>query len=443
MSHIYLTPPGDFVHIERTSYVVTRVAAETGEKMSRTYREASVDIKYLFGLGVALLAVHATGALDELLLDKGVINDAEYNQLKTEKAPVLSKRPTVKIGGRLMIDAAVYDSDDVDLNNATEVRRARLSAKGSIGEKWFYKAEYEFTDSGPDAIRDLYIGYRGPIPSTTLRVGQLAEYGSLEDSTSSKYITFMERAMPVLAFAPAEKRIGMGVDSHGDSWYAGAGIFGEHSGVNEDEDDGTGASARMAWAPVHADKRVVHAGIHGSWRQPGGDTLRLSAREETHVSDQRILDTAVISNVSSRVVYGLEAAGVLGRLSVQAEYLGATVSRDGYDDDQHHGFYLYGSWFLTGESRPYDIEYGVFGRAQPEQPAGEGGLGAWELAARFSNLDLNGDVYSGESDNITVGLNWYATAYIRFMLNYGNVSVSRADGDIDIDVLQMRAQVDF
>jgi phosphate-selective porin OprO/OprP len=397
-------------------------------------------VSLLMTLGLTM-PTQAGKELGDLLHDKGVLTDAEYDALQPDTR--LTFRPTVQLGGRFMIDAATYDSDQVDLSSGTEVRRARLFIKGKMGPDWFYKAQYDFTSAGLDGIRDMYIGYSALAPDTTLRIGQFVEYGSLEDSTSSRYITFMERASPILMFQPANRRIGIGVDTHGTAWYGGAGIFGENTAVDEEEDDGIGSSIRFSCAPVHAERRAVHAGVFGQWRQPGGDVARYRARPESHVSDFRVLDTLAISNVNDTITYGVEAACVLGPVSLQGEYMGVEINRNGHPDEAYDGYYAFASWFLTGESRPYNPQYGAFDRVHPKHNAGHGGIGAWEVALRFSNVDIDGQVYNGSSDNVTLGLNWYTTPNIRFMLNLSRADVRTVEADVEIDTLQMRAQVDF
>ena len=76
---------------------------------------------------------------------------------------------------------------------------------------------------------------------------------------------------------------------------------------------------------------------------------------------------------------------------------------------------------------------------------GKGGHGAWELAARMSKIDLeDSGVEGGEETNVTLGVNWYATPSIRFMLNYVDVIDQKQEGKRDEpSLVEMRAQVDF
>jgi phosphate-selective porin OprO and OprP len=47
------------------------------------------------------------------------------------------------------------------------------------------------------------------------------------------------------------------------------------------------------------------------------------------------------------------------------------------------------------------------------------GLGAWEVAIRYSQVDLNsGNVEGGTLRDLTFGLNWYLDPNCRFLWNY-------------------------
>ncbi len=168
---------------------------------------------------------------------------------------------------------------------------------------------------------------------------------------------------------------------------------------------------------------------------------------EAHIDDRRLVDTGDITGVDSLFKAGVEAAAVYGSMSLQAEYVRTSLARSNLTNPEFDGYYVYGSWFLSGESRAaaYRQDSGTFARIHPLAPLGSG-AGAWELAARFSHLDLtDSNVFGGSEDNLTLGLNWYPNAHVRFMFNYINVldvSGGPNDGD-EPDTFQVRAQVDF
>jgi phosphate-selective porin OprO/OprP len=354
----------------------------------------------------------------------------------------------MELGGRIQVDGAWYDEDNVDLDgeNGTEFRRARLFVKGTMYDVWDYKAQYDFAGN-ETTLKDVYIRYTGfPFKIT---VGQFKQPFSLEELTSSKYITFMERAMPVDAFATS-RRIGVGASHASDHWTFAASLYGREEGDDTDGDQGYGAGARLTWAPWNEKGRVLHLGAAGAWEDPNDNNVRFRTRFETHKTSTRLVDTGNIPDPDSFTRYGAEAATVLGPFSLQGEYIGVAASSNDESDPDFNGWYVYGSWFLTGESRAY--KKGAFSRVTPKSTVGKGGgIGAWELAVRYSTIDLDdADTLGGEEDNITIGVNWYATKYVRFMANYVMADASPVSVDVDPNredddpnVFQVRAQIDF
>jgi phosphate-selective porin OprO/OprP len=81
---------------------------------------------------------------------------------------------------------------------------------------------------------------------------------------------------------------------------------------------------------------------------------------------------------------------------------------------------------LTGESRAYDSAFGAYGGIVPNNPVNiyGTGWGAWEIAARYSVMNLNDvlgtavGIAGGQQTIYTAGLNWYMNRNIRFILNY-------------------------
>lgn len=351
-----------------------------------------------------------------------------------------------ELGGRLMIDGASYNEDEVTLGDGTEVRRARIEAKGTLFSDWGYELGIDFADSDAD-VKDAYLEYLGWWPAS-IKIGQFKEPFSLEEMTSSKYITFMERALPN-DFAPG-RHIGIGLHTYGESWTAASGLFGGalDDDVDDEGDEQWSLTGRVTYAPWRGDRQTLHLGTAFSYQTPDDERkVKFNARPESHITDVKYLNTGTIKEVDRISLFGLESALVQGPFSLQGEYIHTRVDRDmNLDSLDFDGWYIYGSWFLTGESRIYKAQKGSFGRVNPTTD-----MGAWELALRFSHMDLtDGEFTGGEADQITLGLNWYVNPQTRFMLNYvmvDNDINADDDGDVQGDddpgVLQFRAQIDF
>jgi len=348
-----------------------------------------------------------------------------------------------KIGGRLMFDAAYYDNKGRELGSGTKIRRARMFIAGTLYRDWKFVGEYDFANNGV-SVKSAFIAYSG-FETVYIQLGNFKEPFSLEELTSSRYTTFMERALPNV-FAPG-RNLGIGIITHGDNWTFGAGAFGEGVGDTRTNDEGYGFSSRFTFAPIHEKSKAVHIGVAGAFRTPTSETNTISygSSPESSVTTIDTVATGDITLVENFTTLGMEGAVVLGPLSFQSEYIWLNVNREAsVSDPGFHGFYAYASYFLTGENRVYSAKNGKFGRVKPKKNAGQGGIGAWEVALRYSNLDLNdAGITGGEENNITVGINWYVNPRIRFMANYINIDTDSNAGNENSNAFQMRGQLDF
>lgn len=351
-----------------------------------------------------------------------------------------------RLGGRILLDAATYSEDQLRHNDGTELRRVRLFAQGKMWNDWKYKLQYDFTGGGINGIQDAYIDYTGYKP-VSIKVGHFKEPFSLQNMTSSKYVPFTERAT-ISAFAPG-RNIGVQLATRGDNWTLAGGLFGQgRDGADSDNDEGYGLAARGTYAPMIGDSTLLHLGAAVSYRNTGSvDSVRFRERPESHVSDRRLVDTGDI-DADSFTRFGFESALIHGPFSLEAEYNHLSLDRalTGNPDLDFSGYYVQGTWLITGERASYKANKGSFGKVSPSAIFGKGGLGAWQLALRFSSLDLtDADISGGEQDNFSVGLNWYTTPNIRFSANYVNVldvNGGASDGD-EPDAFQVRAQIEF
>lgn len=330
---------------------------------------------------------------------------------------------------RLHLDYAKHSEDRKELEDGTMVRRARFGIKGQH-EDWSFKIDYEF--SGDGELKSGYVTYEG-WELAEVSVGQFTVPFGLEQETSSNSITFIERSLPVEAFEP-NTGAGVGLEHVGAKHTLVAMAYGP-----DFEGDGyNGIGARVTYAPLlEKDSRLLHFGASLGTEEID-DSLKLRVRPEARPADVRLVNTGGIDDVHRIHRVGLETAWQNGPLSAQAEWLRADLKRDsGESSLDFDGWYLSGSWVITGEARPY--RSGVFKGIKPVGP-----YGAWELAARYSHINLNDlDIEGGKEQNLSLGVNWYVNNDLRVMLNYINVDSDRRGKSDDPDILLMRAQLVF
>ena len=354
----------------------------------------------------------------------------------------------LKVGGRIMNDWAWMSPDDDfkgamgGLADATEFRRVRLYTSGTLHGNIDFKLQFDFAGGDAD-LKDAYFGLAMKCPITGiplyLKAGHFKEPFSLEELTSSKYITFIERSLPIV-FSPG-RNSGFQVSSEAFSnrltWAAGVfsdvGDYGD--GVTE---GGYNVTGRVTGTPICNEDgdKLVHLGLSASSRNLNM-TKKYSSRPEIHLGP-KYLDTGnIVANSISTV--NVEGAVVLGSLSAQVEVYSSSLESETAGDPSFTGYYATVSYFLTGEHRVYKTN--SFSRVKPNTNFGDGGMGALELAVRYSGLDLeDANITGGELSDITVGLNWHLNPHTRVMVNY-----IRADlVDVGVsNILGTRFQVDF
>ncbi|MFQ6034421.1 MAG: OprO/OprP family phosphate-selective porin [Sedimentisphaerales bacterium] len=361
----------------------------------------------------------------------------------------------LKFGGRIQNDWMwISEDDDLkrdvvggsalgDQQDGTEFRRARFYTSGLIYNNVEYKLQFDFAGGDAD-LKDAYLGLTD-FPIGKLRFGHFKEPFSLEELTSSKYITFLERALPNV-FAPGRNA---GFMLHGTALAASdprmtwaAGIFRDTDGYGEGQDDGGyNLTGRVTGLPWYEDNgaSLLHVGVAYSHRNPNNETVSFATEPEAHLADDFVSTGSVGSDRINLV--GLEAACVAGPFSLQGEFIHSNVDLTSSSADLD-GYYVQASYFLTGEHRKYKTSTGTFDRVKPKENFLFGdGPGAWELAGRYSNVDLDdGTISGGELDNVALGLNWYLNPNMRIMWDYVH---SSKDNVGNADMLLMRLQVDF
>ncbi len=375
----------------------------------------------------------------------------------------------LKIGGRIHNDWYWFDQDSslqrmVDLEDGTEFRRGRVYISGTLYENIKFKFQYDFADGDVD-FKDVYMEIAKLPGIGNLRIGHFKEPFSLEELTSSNDATFMERALPNI-FAPSRNT---GIMAHNaflgekkhERMTAALGIFRTTDDYGNDADDGGySVTARVTGLPWYEEdgRKLVHLGAAYTHRNPDGD-VRLRQRPESHGA-ARFVDTGAV-DTDAIDSFVLEGALVLGAFSLQGEYFFNDFDTEFLGDHDFDGYYVQASYFLTGEHRPYKNADAKFDRVVPNNNfkvhGEERGWGAWEVALRYSHIDLddgytsfwdrafgyNDQIRGGEEDNITIGLNWHLNPNTRIMWNYIHADLDSNVYDGDLNIFQTRFQVAF
>lgn len=278
-----------------------------------------------------------------------------------------------------------------------------------------------------------------------VRMGYIKTPVGLDSVTSSRAGSFMEVALPSQAIFQG-RRTGVEWVLERSQYLLQAGAYGGKD--LHGDNPGTTQALRAVWTPYKAAGDVLHLGLAASVESPRGyhdgrgisysPRTRVRARPEAGMTDVRLVDSGTLVDVDKVNRYGFEQIWIHGPFSIQSEALQIDVSREnGRPDFTGTGQYIFGSWVLTGESRPY-----AAGAVSNIKPVHE--YGAVELLARYSRLDLDdADIDGGRQHAWTFGANWYLTTHFKFQANYIKADVSRAGVHSKPEIFELRAQVMF
>jgi len=374
----------------------------------------------------------------------------------------------------------------------TRARRLVFGAEGGLPGGFKYKAEFNFAQGKLD-YEDILLSYDFKNSPLTVSVGNFYPYSSLETVTSSRLGSMLERASFTDAFG-YERRLGVGLslaDKAADKYTLSAGIF---SGkINDDLFNRTSweTGLRGTFTPKLSNG-FIHLGASAHYRKNNRDAqgAQYRSRPLTQVTDQRFVDTGTIAS-DGDVSVGLELGGVMNSFHFAAEaqklwvrgYDPTKVLTDPNDiisgtrynkDPSFEGGYVELGYYFTGESRGY--KGGKWDRTKVLKPFDKDGWGALQLNGRIDYLNLTdkvggtpvltGGYPSGSSSAFVNGgkqlgyqlsLIWNPMDYLRFMAQYGHVSITggpRAatvdpDGPLDtrrkygVNTAAVRAQLEF
>ena len=350
-----------------------------------------------------------------------------------------------KIGGAAQLDSAAFVAypslEDLvgEVDNSVEWRRARIDATGSFGRRLGFKFRWDFAVNDPPNLKDAWMELRFIRYPIRLRAGRFGSTFGLENESSSNDTVFMEAGLP-REFVPPQEN---GVLLHSEG-LVGRWDFSFSSATENPLGciicNVTGIAGRYGRAiELGGPERLLHLGGDYARRWLGDDLVRITARPESNLSPVLVDTGFLLADVTDTAM--IEGAYLSGPFSLQGEYGMKRVRMRVADNPLFHSFYVMAAYTLTGEGRPYIHSRGIIRRLVPEREFrdGSGGLGAFELALRFSRIDLNDkDVQGGELSDLGIAANWYPTHTTRVM---GNIIRAKREGAAAMWIFQFRLQV--
>lgn len=353
----------------------------------------------------------------------------------------------VLFDGGLFFDGG-WDKDDVigqdahttfnPIGNGVTIRRARVAFKVLMHNNWYAELDMDFAGSQTE-IKDAYVKYVNDARDFNLKAGHFREGFSMETTTTSRYVTFIERSLPS-RFSPS-RNLGFQANLMKERYLIIGGVHFNDQGsfdqfelsqdANKDfgTDEGYSFTGRFVYRPIMDKDKLLHVGAAASYRTPKTDgdvpnSYRYSIRSISNINRKKYLDTDNILNVESNTLFNVELAGAYKNFMFQAEYFNNDISREpGFENVNLNGLYAQTGVLLTGGKYLYNKNEGEFTQVERGRRVGE-----LELAFRFDYLDLNDEnagIYGGAANAYTLGLNYHVNSNVKFMLNYSYINHDR------------------
>jgi phosphate-selective porin OprO and OprP len=375
-------------------------------------------------------------------------------------------RVSLAIGGLVQFDMGGYfqhpnqNTQFPRLNDGVNLHRGRLYFVGKFDDFWLnITPDFGGSPDGAPTLYEANINYTGFKP-VTATVGYFHPFVSLSDATFPGDLLFLERASIInieRSVAADKQRASLGGNAATEDYFASAYLTGPLFGAQRPSllnGEQVGLVGRLATRPYHDEDWNIHTEFSGQMAfhpnvnangTPGVSrtTLTLADFPELQIDFNPLVSTGPLSARSANV-YGGALGASWRNFLVQGEYYQISLNQSklpGVPSPRlgFNGGYVEGGWVMTGEPIPYDVARAAWAGPKVDHPFSleDGGIGAWELAARYSTVDLNsnvvpgvpqsvtGGIYGGQQQIAALALSWYPNDWLRFMLQFQHVDVSK------------------
>ncbi|HAH59919.1 MAG: porin [Lentimicrobium sp.] len=342
---------------------------------------------------------------------------------------------------RVQVDGAYFPGNPLNpIGNGLSIRRARFAVKSQFTEKWYGEFDMDISNSELE-LKDAYLEY-SPSKHLGIKIGNFKEGFSMERTTTSRYLPFIERPNAVATFAPS-RHIGIAA-TYSKKWLFGMGgihfqdigdleerTFSKDNNKDYGVDEGVSFTGKLVGMPFYDDlTKGLHLGLAGSYRTPKSHaeirgTERYSTRSLTSINRKKYMDTDIIPNVDHITLANFELAGYYKNFRFQSEYVLSNVhKKNDLPTEQFDGWYVYGSVLLFGGNFNYNTSEAEFTQLTRGKEWGD-----VELLVRYDYMSLNsrgdGILMGGAGEGYTFGINYHVNSNVKIMLNYAYMNHDR------------------
>jgi len=347
--------------------------------------------------------------------------------------------------GALAVDRMNWLSQNVaskaqfgDLNeyDGGEIRALRFGLVGTLNfeRPWVYviAGATNAFDKGfetEDLDNITLFDWRLDIPffrNSVMSIGKQKEPISMERLTGMVFLPWQERSAVADALLPSRNVGIVWNGSSPDKYISWAfGVFNDWFDADQDFNESASQFAgRLTWAPFKTedDSNLLHLGL-GYRYSDAKEGFRYRTEPEFNKSPVFVdtgfdIDNGLLA-ADNMATYNLELSWRKGPFWLASEYFRTDIQNPLLENPVFDGYYVSASWVLTGEMRPYNKKNGLFRPIPISRTVYQNGKGAWELAARYSDIDLtDGLVEGGDMQIASLGLNWWLTPFFSLGVNY-------------------------
>jgi phosphate-selective porin OprO/OprP len=362
----------------------------------------------------------------------------------------------IRFRGTLFADSRVYGGESApETADTFLLRSVRPTVEGTFGGIYDFRITPDF-GSGRSTIVDAYVAARFK-PGFVVTAGKFKPSVGLERLASEPDLRFMERGLPTLLVPNRDLGVQLSGEFAGGTVAYQVGYFnGVTDGQSSDNlatpdvesDTGGDYAARVFFQPfINSDNfnlRGLGVGVGSTWQDLDGAAANpylpsyRSQGQLSVFSYRANTATGVTPNnatfadgervrLAPQLYYYRGSFGFLGEYTQVKQDVSRTVAAvtrsDTLTNSAWQGQF---SWFVTGEEESYR----GFTPASTWQP-GKSGWGALELVARYQELDIDDDAFTGGANSFAnpltaitketsygVGVNWYPWNTVKLSINY-------------------------